>query len=120
MQLNQPVPELPVADVEKSQKYYRDVLGCKIEWLYPDKNLGAVSSGSTALFFRKKSRPFEPTIHWIFAEDVDGTYSRLVDTGALIVEDIENKPWGLRQFTIADPDGNLFHFHHEMGGVGPS
>ncbi len=31
MKLNQPVPELPVADVEKAQRYYRDILGCKIE-----------------------------------------------------------------------------------------
>ncbi len=31
MKLHQPVPELPVADLEKAQKYYCDVLGCKIE-----------------------------------------------------------------------------------------
>jgi len=26
---------------------------------------------------------------------------------------LEKKPWGLRQFTVADLDGNRFHFHHD-------
>lgn len=33
-----PVPELPAADVEKAQQYYRDVLGFEIAWLDPRKN----------------------------------------------------------------------------------
>jgi hypothetical protein len=35
--IGQPVPELPVADVEKAQQYYRDVLGFEIGWLDPGK-----------------------------------------------------------------------------------
>ena len=30
---------------------------------------------------------------------------------ARIVEPLEKKPWGLRQFTLEDIDGNRFHFH---------
>ena len=33
--INQPVPELPVADVERAQQYYRDTLGFEIGWLVP-------------------------------------------------------------------------------------
>jgi catechol 2,3-dioxygenase-like lactoylglutathione lyase family enzyme len=33
--IDQPVPELPVADVERAQRYYRDVLGFDIDWLFP-------------------------------------------------------------------------------------
>jgi len=101
MQLNQPTPELPVADVERAQNYYRDVLGCKIEWIYPGKEIGAVSNGDTALFFRKRTGSFEPTAHWIFAEDIDKLFDEMV-------------PWGLRQFTIKDLDGNVFYIHHDM------
>jgi hypothetical protein len=36
----QPVPELPVEDVERSQQHYRDALGFEISWLYPAKRLG--------------------------------------------------------------------------------
>ena len=40
--LGPPVPELPVADVERAQQYYRDKLGFEIGWLYPGKEIGAV------------------------------------------------------------------------------
>ena len=40
--IGQPVPELPVVDVERAQQHYRDALGFEIGWLYPDKGIGAV------------------------------------------------------------------------------
>ena len=109
-----PVPELPVADVERAQQYYRDVLGFEIGWLYPGKSIGAVSRGGRAvIFFRQRDEPFEPAIHWLFAEDIDATYQELRSSGANIVEPLERKPWGLRQFTVKDLDGNIFYFHHD-------
>jgi catechol 2,3-dioxygenase-like lactoylglutathione lyase family enzyme len=50
-----PVPELPVADVERAQQHYRDALGFEVGWLYPGGDIGAVSRGSTAIFFRRRS-----------------------------------------------------------------
>jgi predicted enzyme related to lactoylglutathione lyase len=107
----QPVPELPVTDVERAQQYYRDVLGFDIGWLDPSKEIGAVSRGEVAIFLRKRQPPFEPAVHWIFAPDVDDTYRELSSSGANIVEPIEDKPWGVRQFTIDDLDGNRFYVH---------
>ena len=62
--IGQPVPELPVADVERAQQHYRDALGFEIGWLYPDKGIGSVSNGKVAIFFRKRTPPFEPAIHF--------------------------------------------------------
>ncbi len=102
--IGRPVPELPVADFERAQQHYRDALGFEIGWLYPGKEIGAVSRGNVAIFFRKRKPPFEPAVHWVFAEDIDATYQELP---------LEKKPWGLRQFTVEDLDGNLFYFHHD-------
>ena len=101
------------SDVERAQQHYRDALGFEITWLYPDKEIGAVSRGDVGIFFRKKDRPFEPAIHWVFADDIDATYDELKSLGANIVEPLEIKPWGLRQFTVEDLDGNRFYFHHD-------
>lgn len=106
--LGTPVPELPVADVERAQRYYHEVLGFEINWLDPGKEIGAVSRAPAVLFFRKKQPPFEPCVHWIFAKELNDTYEEMKASGANIVEALERKPWGLRQFTIADPDGNRF------------
>jgi uncharacterized glyoxalase superfamily protein PhnB len=111
--IDQPVPELPVTDVERAQQHYRDSLGFDIEWLYPGKEIGAVSRGNVAIFFRKREPPFEPAVHWVFAEDIDASYHELKSLGANIVDPLEKKPWGLRQFTVEDLDGNRFYFHHD-------
>lgn len=109
--IGRPVPELPVADVERAQQYYRDFLGFEIGWLYPGKRIGSVSRGNVVIFFRSRTEPFEPAIHWVFAEDIDATYKEFQSSGSKIVEPLEKKPWGLRQFTLEDLDGNRFYFH---------
>ena len=106
-----PTPELPVTDVERAQQHYRDALGFEIRWLVPGKEIGAVSRDDVAIFFRRRNQPFEPAIHWVFAADIDTTYEELRSLGARIVEPLEKKPWGLRQFTVEDIDGNRFYFH---------
>ena len=111
--IGQPVPELPVADVERARQHYRDALGFEIRWLYPGKEIGAVSRNKVTIFFRRKLPPFEPAVHWVFADDIDATYRELASLGANIVDPLERKPWGLRQFTVDDVDGNRFYFHHD-------
>lgn len=111
--LGPPVPELPVADVERAQQHYRDSLGFAIGWLYPGGEIGAVSRDRVTIFFRRRNPPFEPAVHWIFAEDIDAAWQELQPLGANIVDPLEQKPWGLRQFTVKDLDGNLFYFHHD-------
>lgn len=112
--VGRPVPELPVADVERAQQHYKETLGFEIEWLYPGKEIGAVSRVDMGpIFFRKRKPPFEPAVHWVFAEDIDVSYQELKSLGANIVDPLEKKPWGLRQFTVEDLDGNLFYFHHD-------
>jgi uncharacterized glyoxalase superfamily protein PhnB len=49
----------------------------------------------------------------VFADDVESTYDELSASGAKIAEPLETKPWGLRQFTLEDLDGNRFYFHHD-------
>ena len=79
--IGQPVPELPVADVERAQQHYRDALGFEIGWLYPGNEIGAVSRGNVAIFFRKRKPTFEPAVHWVFAEDIDASYQELKSLG---------------------------------------
>jgi hypothetical protein len=88
-------------------------LGFEIAWLDPGKEIGAVSRGKVAIFFRKRTQPFEPAVHWVFAEDIDATYQELQALGANIVQPLAEMPWGLRQFTVEDLDGNRFYFHHD-------
>ena len=110
-QFAQPVPELPVEDVERAQHHYRDALGFEIAWQDASGDIGAVSRDDVAIFFRRRRRPFEPAVHWVFAPRLDATHEELRARGARIIEPPQRKPWGLRQFTVEDLDGNRFYFH---------
>ena len=41
----------------------------------------------------------------IEVDDVDGCYERVADSGHPILEPLQERPWGLRDFRISDPDG---------------
>jgi hypothetical protein len=44
---------------------------------------------NVAIFFRRRSQPFEPAVHWVFAADIGATYEELRSLGARIVEPLE-------------------------------
>ena len=51
-------------------------------------------------------------MHWICCNDAGEAYKALKSVGADIVDDIDDKQWGIRQFTVLHLDGNVFHFHY--------
>jgi len=115
MKIDQPTPALPVRDVRAAQEYYRDRLGFEIGWHHEEGRIGAVSHGRCAIFLRESDDETQPAIFWVFTEDVDDAHEELGRLGADIIEPVEDKPWGLRQFSVRDLSGNVFHFHHDLG-----
>lgn len=43
-------------------------------------------------------------------EDVDAEYARLTAAGVSVIEPPETRPWGMRNMSFADPDGNRVYF----------
>ena len=52
-----------------------------------------------------------PISVYISVDDVDAYHRGLTAAGADVIEPIWDAPWGLRQFSVLDPDGNLTTFH---------
>jgi uncharacterized glyoxalase superfamily protein PhnB len=107
---------LTVGDVHKSIAWYRDVLGCVVEeeWKNEGKVMGASMLAGSARFFigqddwakgrdRRKGEGFR--IHLETAQDVDGVAGRIRASGGKLDSDPADTPWGVRAFTITDPDG---------------
>jgi catechol 2,3-dioxygenase-like lactoylglutathione lyase family enzyme len=107
------VPQLPVADVTRSLHYYRDVLGFRIDWRWED-GFGAVSNGDVQLFFAKADAP-APGACYCFVDDADRLYEAYRAKGVRIAEPIGSRPWGMREFTIEDPDGHRLRIGHGDG-----
>lgn len=46
---------------------------------------------------------------YINCEGIDGLYERYVAAGAVICQPLSDKPWGMRAFGVAPPDGHRNH-----------
>ncbi|MGW5732163.1 MULTISPECIES: VOC family protein [Streptomyces] len=56
---------------------------------------------------------------YVVTDHVDDLYRRLTAAGADIIREIEDKPYGSREFAIADPEGNKWSFGTYRGAPRP-
>ena len=89
-----------------------DVLGLTSRWRWDD-TIAGVGTGSLELYLERVDAP-SPSRVSVFVDDADAAYEQYRGAGAEIAEEIETKSWGMRRFTVRDPDGNLIDVSHEV------
>ena len=104
-------PQLPVADVSVAQAWYRDVLGAEVTWTRGE-GFGAVRAHGVELFLAKAPEPRAPNTLCLLVDDADFVYAVCRERDAEVADPIATKPWGVREFTLRDPDGHLLRIGH--------
>ena len=110
------VPILPARELDETRAFY-ERLGFKTIGWWPDAAGGyaiLMRDGLELQFFAfAELRPGEnyAGCYWR-VDDVDALYVvcrelGLPTTGIPRLSALENKPWGMREFAIVDPNGNL-------------
>ena len=118
----QAVPEIPVSNVDSAADYYVNVLGFRFDWGKDEDGIGGISPGECRMFltspaFRAVHGLQGPVIVWLnlnSKQEVDELFERWKDTGAKIIEAVEDKPWNLREFRAADLDGNVLRVFYDF------
>lgn len=118
----QAVPEIPVNNVEKAAAYYVDVLGFRFDWGDGQGGIGGISQGECRMFltneqFREHYGTCGPVMVWLnlgSRHEVDELYQRWRTAGAKILAAPEDKPWHLREFRVADLDGNQLRVFYDF------
>jgi catechol 2,3-dioxygenase-like lactoylglutathione lyase family enzyme len=116
------VPEIPVSDINKAVAYYKDKLGFKVDWGGEELGLAGISRENCRMFlanpdYRVQYGNVGPVLIWLnlnSKEEVDDLYKLWNSSNVSMVSDPESKPWGLHEFTAADPDGNLFRVFYDF------
>lgn len=101
-----------VSDIEKSIKWYEDILNFEVTGSWPPHRPNYVHFGSRegAAFSLMESREVPSRGRFNFTvDDVDALWEELKGK-VEIVEELFNTPYGTRKFTIKDPDGNELGF----------
>lgn len=124
MRLPQPVPELPVSDVQAAGKSYAEQMGFGVDWTYED-SLAGISRDDARVFLRRRT-PEEAkeryrVLIWLnmaSSAEVDQLHAEWQERGVRIVEELRTTPYNLRELTAQDPDGNRFRVFYDMGRDG--
>jgi catechol 2,3-dioxygenase-like lactoylglutathione lyase family enzyme len=104
-------PQLPVADVAASVDWYCRTLGFSRR--YEDSDTGLVQRDGCELHLWKCDDPkiAQSSSAYLRCADVDALCLSIQGTangGRMRAP--ENRPWGMREFYLWDPDGNLLKF----------
>jgi predicted lactoylglutathione lyase len=116
------VPEIPVSDIKEAADYYESKLGFTVDWGGEELGLVGISRGNCRLFLansdhRKEYGNTGPVLTWLnlaSKEEVDDLHRLWGASNAKLISAPESKPWGLHEFTSADPDGNLFRVFYDF------
>jgi N-acetylglutamate synthase-like GNAT family acetyltransferase/uncharacterized glyoxalase superfamily protein PhnB len=107
-------PVLAVRDVVAATDYYRNVLGFEDVWRWgdPPSHGGANRDGVQIQFARNRAlaEASEGREVWIRVRNVTALYAGHCERGAEVVAELEERPWGVSQYTVRDLDGYRLHF----------
>lgn len=129
------VPELDVADLDRSLAVYRDVLGFRCAVTRPEERFAYLVREDVHLMLeeaagpgrRFRTAPLEYPYGrglnlQIRVADVDALHAAVLDAALPIVVPLEERWYrqdrseaGNRQFVVADPDGYLLRFFTALG-----
>jgi catechol 2,3-dioxygenase-like lactoylglutathione lyase family enzyme len=98
-------PILPVTDLERSVTWFRDVMGFGVNFI--DGSWASLGKDGFEFLLHLVDQPPEP--RWIFVHvaEVDQVFEGFRSAPGL-VEPVESKPWGTREFVLEAPDGHRF------------
>ncbi|MEV4619211.1 VOC family protein [Asanoa sp. NPDC049573] len=97
------------ADRERSQRFYRDVLGLAVYREFgPPQHPGLVfflGHGLLEVSGNAQNEPAGPLQIWLQVRDIRAEHDRLVAAGVTVTREPRTEPWGLIEMSIEDPDG---------------
>jgi uncharacterized glyoxalase superfamily protein PhnB len=102
---------LHVKDMPAALGYYRDTLGFTVtfSWEEPPRYV-CLCLGDAAIHLNAYAPPAAPSHVCIFCKGIDALYAQLAARGATIVVPIDDRPYGMRDFAVTDPDGHRLVF----------
>jgi catechol 2,3-dioxygenase-like lactoylglutathione lyase family enzyme len=104
-----------VRDLAVSVAYYRDALGFTVTFQYGEPAFyTCLCRDEVAIHLRAGTRwtPGNGAIA-VFVKDVDAVHDEMIARGAKVLKPPQDYDYGMRDFDVADPDGNQLTFGME-------
>ena len=108
---------LAVHDVRRSAAFYTDVLGFRVVneppgWVFVEKDHCMIMLGECPEDIPASDLGCHSYFAYLRVADADSYYQHVKACGAVVLSEIEDKPWGMREFTVRSPDGHRITIGH--------
>jgi catechol 2,3-dioxygenase-like lactoylglutathione lyase family enzyme len=111
-QFIQGAPVLHVPDVVAAAKYYKNVLGFISD--FGNQDYAIVWRDNSAIHFDKSNGSPSGVHLFQWVRDVDACYREVRERGAEITAEPGDRPYGVRDFSIRDPNGISIIFGQDI------
>lgn len=112
---------LAVKDLVQSVEFYRDILGLQLEfevpgWAFLSRDGFRVMLGECRDAMKAEDTGDHSYFAYVTVEDIDDLYRELVAKNVRLVQELSDKPWGMREFGVKSPDGHRIMFGERIAG----
>jgi len=103
------LPRLPLTDLAAGIAHYRGVLGFHVN--FQNDTIGVMDRDEvTVLLIPRDEAHTGVGSAYFYIENADRLCAELRASGANVQSDPVSFPWGLREFSVKDPEGNQLYF----------
>jgi lactoylglutathione lyase len=102
-------PILSVNDLAATRRFYEELGFTQTYQFPPDGEPGFVTLQRGGASIGISAGGGERFAYWVYVDDVDTTLELLRATGAPVVAEPEDRPFGERVASTRDPAGNIVH-----------
>jgi len=105
---------LAVQDLERNAAYFRDVLGFRVDWA-DATDWRIVARGGVRIMLGHCPDALSPAatgdhsyFGYLEVDDVQAFHDEIAQRGAIVLQPPVDRPYGMRECTVATPDGHRF------------
>ena len=112
------MPEMPVRNLSAAVEFYSDVLGFRLEHLHGDEYAVMRREGAR-LGLKRSEADIPPGTGRLYAflsgiDEYFAAVGRTIAAPARVTDPLAVRPYGYKDFTVHDPDGNHLAFGERL------
>ncbi len=111
-------PVFMVTDVRRAAAYYTGMLLFEIAFEWADEDGGPVRyvivKKDDCVLHLSQAEAAREAVAYIGLRGISDYYDSVRAAGANVTEELQDWPWGMREFETTDPDGNRLIFGEDI------
>ena len=117
IKLSHIVPILPTENIDQTIDFYVQVLGFKNDWSWEENSMVRLKRESVTLIFERNpsaAKKVRGLDFMVFLNGINAFYAEVQKSKLTLSDKLEDKPWGLREFSIQDNNGIFLRFAESL------